>query len=101
MTGFTPVFRVAFQSWTAPAMEPWSVRLTDGISSSAARATRSGTRHAPPSLEYSECTGRWAKAAMGEVILRPPQDGPAIRLVGGPDGRCQGLLHVALCLQFE
>src|SRR6478752_6506897 len=63
MTGLTPVFRVAFQSWTAPAMEPWSVRLTDGISSSAARETRSGTRHAPSRIEYSEWTWRWTNSA--------------------------------------
>src|SRR3954451_20436684 len=68
MTGFTPVLRVFDQSWTAPAMEPWSVRLTAGISSSAARLTRSGIRHAPSRIEYSEWTWRWTKsaAAIGE-----------------------------------
>src|SRR3954466_14240099 len=63
MTGLTPVSRVAFQSWTAPAIDPWSVRLTDGISSSAARATRSEMRHAPSRIEYSEWTWRWTKSA--------------------------------------
>src|SRR5436190_10477128 len=101
MTGLTPVPRVAFQSCTAPAIEPWSVRPTDGISSSAARATRSGTRHAPSRIEYSEWTCRWTKSAMGEVILRPPQDGPGIWLVGGPAGPCKDVLRVALCLLFE
>src|SRR3954453_14650546 len=63
MTGLTPVLRVVFQSWIAPAMEPWSVRLTAGISSSAARATRSPTRQAPSRIEYSEWTCRWTKSA--------------------------------------
>src|SRR4051794_32051749 len=68
MTGLTPVPRVVFQSCTAPAMEPWSVRLTDGISSSAARATRSGTRHAPSRIEYSEWTCRWTNSAVFEAV---------------------------------
>src|SRR5258705_2372926 len=63
MTGLTPVFRVFCQSCTAPAIEPWSVRLTAGISSSAARETRSGIRHAPSRIEYSEWTCRWTKSA--------------------------------------
>src|SRR3954464_15527959 len=63
MTGLTPVLRVFDQSWTAPAIEPWSVRLTAGISSSAARLTRSGTRQAPSRIEYSEWTCRWTKSA--------------------------------------
>src|SRR5436305_10703520 len=65
MTGFTPVPRVFCQSWTAPAIEPWSVRPTAGISSSAARETRSGIRHAPSRIEYSEWTWRWTKSAGG------------------------------------
>ena len=36
--GLTPAFRACLKSWTAPALEPWSVRLTAGISRSAARA---------------------------------------------------------------
>src|SRR4051812_40560824 len=75
MTGLTPVSRVAFQSWTAPAIDPWSVRLTDGISSSAARAIRSEMRHAPSRIEYSEWTWRWTKSAWaiagGSVYARP------------------------------
>ena len=38
---------------------------TAGISSSAARATRSGIRHAPSRIEYSEWTWRWTKGASG------------------------------------
>src|SRR3954452_21876778 len=68
MTGLTPVPRVAFQSWTEPAIEPWSERLTDGISSSAARETRSGTRHAPSRIEYSEWTCRWTNSAVFEAV---------------------------------
>ena len=50
-------------SSTAPASEPWSVRLTAGISSSAARLARSGIRHAPSRIEYSLWTWRWTKGA--------------------------------------
>src|SRR5690349_19816108 len=85
MTGFTPVPRVVFQSCTAPAMEPWSVRLTAGISSSAARATRSGMRHAPSRIEYSEWTCRWTKSASAmpeRDRVRPPQDRTAPALCG-------------------
>src|SRR3979490_1322742 len=44
-------------------MEPWSGGLAGGISSSAARETRSGIRHAPSRIEYSEWTCRWTKSA--------------------------------------
>src|SRR6476660_4540722 len=75
MTGLTPVSRVFCQSWTAPAIEPWSVRLTAGISSSAARLTRSGIRHAPSRIEYSEWTWRWTNSdggiAEGSVYAGP------------------------------
>src|SRR5579862_7097063 len=63
MTGLTPCLRAAVKSCTAPASEPWSVRLTAGISSSAALETRSGIRHAPSRIEYSEWTCRWTKLA--------------------------------------
>src|SRR5579884_1043671 len=63
MIGFTPVFCVCLKSCTAPAIEPWSVSVTAGISSSAARATRSGMRHAPSRIEYSEWTWRWTNDA--------------------------------------
>src|SRR5215210_6445634 len=78
MIGFTPVPCAAFHSWTAPAMLPWSVSVTAGISNSAARPTRSGTRHAPSRIEYSEWTWRWTKgaAAIGRNSLRRPPDGP-------------------------
>src|SRR3954447_15966188 len=85
MTGLTPVPRVVFQSCTAPAMEPWSVRLTAGISSSAARATRSGTRHAPSRIEYSEWTCRWTKSAWAIA------EGHSTPAPGGhPTGRGEG-----------
>src|SRR5215216_2683150 len=63
MTGRTPVPRVARKSWIAPAIDPWSVRPTADISSSAARATRSGIRHAPSRIEYSLWTCRWTNGA--------------------------------------
>ena len=44
---------------------PWSVIATAGISSSAARAARSGIRHAPSRIEYSEWTWRWTNGASG------------------------------------
>src|SRR5205807_8109747 len=50
-------------SSTAPASEPWSVSVTAGISSSAARAASAGIRHAPSRIEYSEWTWRWTKGA--------------------------------------
>src|SRR2546421_1446686 len=91
MTGLTPVSRVAFQSWTAPAIEPWSVRLTAGISNSAARATRSGIRQAPSRIEYSEWTWRWTNSDGGiaEGQCTPGLGGhlePACRSRGGGRG---------------
>ena len=56
---------VALKSCTAPAIEPWSVSETAGISSSAARVTRSGIRQAPSRIEYSEWTCRWTNGASG------------------------------------
>src|SRR5579885_865018 len=86
MTGLTPVPRVFVQSCTAPAMEPWSVRLTAGISSSAARSTRSVILHAPSRIEYSEWTCRWTKSAVFEAAAMAgwtsyagPRTGPACR----------------------
>src|SRR5205823_14998689 len=48
------------------------------ISSSAARATRSGIRQAPSRIEYSEWTCRWTKgaSAMLEPRYRPVLTGP-------------------------
>src|SRR6266511_5424635 len=63
MTGLTPVPFVALKSCTAPAIEPWSVSETAGISSSAARFASSGMRQAPSRIEYSEWTCRWTKGA--------------------------------------
>src|SRR5579862_4918205 len=63
----------------APASEPWSVKLTAGISSSAARETRSGIRHAPSRIEYSEWTWRWTNGATGiggTDRVQPGPDGP-------------------------
>src|SRR6476646_2009776 len=75
MTGLTPVLRVFCHSCTAPAIEPWALRLTAGISSSAARLTRSGIRHAPSRIEYSEWTWRWTNSdggiAEGSVYAGP------------------------------
>ena len=68
MTGLTPVPFAALKSCTAPAIEPWSVSETAGISSSAARATRSGIRHAPSRIEYSEWTCRWTKGAVAHRL---------------------------------
>src|SRR5579875_890849 len=79
MIGFTPCPRASLKSWTAPAMLPWSVKATAGISSSAARATRSGIRHAPSRIEYSEWTWRWTNGA-SDI---PGQGQPSPR-VGGP-----------------
>jgi hypothetical protein len=69
----TPLPRAALKSWIAPAIEPWSVSETAAISSSAARATRSGIRHAPSRIEYSEWTWRWTKGAglFGVDVPRP------------------------------
>src|ERR1700704_6589978 len=78
-------------------MEPWSVRLTAGISSSAARLTRSGIRHAPSRIEYSEWTWRWTKsaAAIGEwPVYAGVQTGLKTPLRAGrtaPVGREQAL----------
>src|SRR5207237_3013131 len=65
MTGLTPVPLVALMSCTAPAIEPWSVSPTAGISNSAARAARAGIRQAPSRIEYSEWTWRWTYGASG------------------------------------
>src|SRR5258707_10174341 len=70
MTGLTPVPFVALNSCTAPAIEPWSVSETAGISNSAACLASSGMRHAPSRIEYSEWTCRWTKGASG--MQRPP-----------------------------
>src|SRR5215831_10782488 len=76
MTGFTPSFLASLWSSIAPASEPWSVSATAGISSSAARATSAGIRHAPSRIEYSEWTWRWTKGASdtGTATLLPAQD---------------------------
>src|SRR5919204_5857804 len=56
----------------APASEPWSVRVTDGISSRAAFAASAGIRHAPSRIEYSEWTCRWTNEALtGGRSYRP------------------------------
>src|SRR5215210_2100564 len=95
MIGLTPVPFVAFQSWTAPAMLPWSVSVTAGISNSAACSTRSGTRQAPSRIEYSEWTWRWTKgaAAIGRDSLRRPPDGSrngsVVRLKRHPGETCE------------
>src|SRR4051812_19540902 len=88
MTGLTPVSRVFCQSWTAPAIEPWSVRLTAGISSSAARLTRSGMRHAPSRIEYSEWTCRWTKDAsdMPKAKISGASAGSVYRFLGNSLG---------------
>src|SRR5512133_3264955 len=65
MTGLTPVPLVALKSWIAPAIDPWSVSETAGISNSAARAASSGIRQAPSRIEYSEWTWRWTNGASG------------------------------------
>src|SRR5579862_191933 len=83
MTGLMPCLRAYVKSWTAPASEPWSVRLTAGISSSAARATRSGIRQAPSRIEYSEWTWRWTNGA---------SDMPGATISGAQDRTGFGLL---------
>ena len=53
---------------------------TAGISSSAARATRSGIRHAPSRIEYSEWTWRWTNGADEEAEgMRRDSDSDARR----------------------
>src|SRR5437868_3224143 len=64
MTGLIPFFWAALTRSIVPAREPWSVRATAGIWSSAARAARAGMRHAPSRIEYSEWTWRWTKGAV-------------------------------------
>src|SRR5437588_1977819 len=64
MTGLIPFFWAALTRSIVPAREPWSVRATAGICSSAARAARAGMRHAPSRMEYSEWTWRWTKGAV-------------------------------------
>src|SRR3954447_24736257 len=84
MTGLMPSAFAAFVSATAPASEPWSVRLTAGISSSAARFARSEIRHAPSRIEYSEWTWRWTKGTVSgtarTILERPPDDLIEVRL---------------------
>ena len=46
------------------ASEPWSVSVTAGISSSAARDASAGIRHAPSRIEYSLWTCRWTNSAL-------------------------------------
>src|SRR6266508_322375 len=70
MTGLTPVPFVALNMDTAPAMDPWSVSPTAGISNSAARAASSGIRHAPSRMEYSLWTCRWTNGAVSTDALR-------------------------------
>src|SRR3954465_6597703 len=60
-----PCLRASRWSSTAPASEPWSVSVTAGIPSSAARSASAGMRHAPSRIEYSEWTCRWTKSASG------------------------------------
>src|SRR5205823_2741921 len=64
MTGLIPFFWAALTRSIVPAREPWSVRATAGIWSSAARAASAGMRHAPSRMEYSEWTWRWTKGAV-------------------------------------
>src|SRR5437588_12181427 len=64
MTGLIPFFWAALTRSIVPAREPWSVRATAGICSSAARAARAGMRHARSGMEYSEWTWRWTKGAV-------------------------------------
>src|SRR5438132_4318341 len=63
MTGLIPFFFASLTRSMVPAREPWSVSVTAGISSSAARAASAGIRHAPSRIEYSEWTWRWTKGA--------------------------------------
>jgi hypothetical protein len=51
MTRLMPSAFAALVSATATASEPWSVRLTAGISSSAGRFARSRMRHAPSRID--------------------------------------------------
>src|ERR1051326_1871442 len=76
MIGLTPDPFAALNSWIAPAIEPWAVSETAGISNSAARATRSGILHAPSKMEYSEWTCRWTNGAsgMGKASVRRALD---------------------------
>ena len=66
--GLMPALVAWRYSSTAPAIEPWSVTVTAGISSSTARLTSSLIRHAPSRIEYSEWQCRWTK---GEDTGRP------------------------------
>src|SRR3954451_2916051 len=64
MMGLTPCLRAALNSSTEPFITPWSVSPIAGWPSSAARAARASTLHAPSSSEYSEWTCRWAQAGV-------------------------------------
>src|SRR5690348_13224481 len=76
MSGFTPVAVAALYSSTTPAMEPWSVTETAGISSCAARSTSCRMRHAPSRMEYSEWQWRWTNGALtSPAIVRAGGDG--------------------------
>ena len=61
-----------------PAIEPWSVSDTAGISSSAAFRASAGIRHAPSRIEYSEWTCRWTNGALtGRPSYCPHWTAPA------------------------
>ena len=47
-----------------PAIEPWSVSETDGISRCAAFSASAGILQAPSRIEYSEWTCRWTNGAL-------------------------------------
>src|SRR5438094_1740742 len=80
-----PCFRASRWSSTAPTSEPWSVSVTAGIPSSAARAARAGIRQAPSRIEYSEWTWRWTKSASGtgRAIVQLDPDAPSARVGAG------------------
>src|SRR5512133_1667843 len=84
MTGLTPVPLVALKSWIAPAIDPWSVSETAGISNSAARAASAGTRQAPSRIEYSEWTWRWTNGASGTGGNSRVASGPHPFALGTP-----------------
>ena len=62
--GLIPCCAAALCRSTAPAIEPWSVSVTAGISSSAAFRASAGILHAPSRIEYSEWTCRWTNGAL-------------------------------------
>src|SRR3954447_4690370 len=103
MIGLIPCLRASRWSSTAPASEPWSVSVTAGMPSSAARAASAGMRHAPSRIEYSEWTCRWTKSASGtgRPIVLPGQDRTSERFSEQPAALAGTIVALDLGLDLE